>query len=308
MGTTRNPLRRGTPDGIWNIAHRGARAFAPENTLCAFVKAATFGCPMFELDVHVSKDGTLIVLHDDQLTRTTDVETRYPGRKIYYVSDFTARQIRTLDAGSWYARQLDLAAHDRVPYLRSLTDAELRRHVSADDRIEYASGNVHVPTLEEALALAQEQKMMVNIDIKALPRMYPGITQAVVGLINDMRMADWVLISSFDHEQLRIVRQLSDRIATGVLTTDRLANPGDYLKLLDADAYHPGCYDFFDSMGFGSTTGKVDPISIRHVRSAKRGVNVWTCNDKNQMRQLIEAGVTGLISDFPNRVRDVLAP
>jgi glycerophosphoryl diester phosphodiesterase len=60
-------------------------------------------------------------------------------------------------------------------------------------------------------------------------------------------------------------------------------------------------------MGFGSVSGKLDPRGIRDVRRAGRGVNVWTCNDREAMRQLVEAGVTGLITDFPNRVRDVLA-
>jgi len=64
-----NPLRAGgeMPAQVWNIAHRGARAFAPENTLYSFAKAKTFDCPMVEVDVHRSKDGELMVHHDDQL-------------------------------------------------------------------------------------------------------------------------------------------------------------------------------------------------------------------------------------------------
>ena len=75
--------------GILNIAHRGARAYAPENTLAAFAKAVGFGCPMIEIDVHWSKDGELVVHHDDQLARCTDVKTKFPERSSYYVSDFT---------------------------------------------------------------------------------------------------------------------------------------------------------------------------------------------------------------------------
>jgi len=121
-----------------------------------------------------------------------------------------------------------------------------------------------------------------------------------------MGMDRQVLISSFDHEQLVIVRQHTNTIATGVLTSDRLAKPGEYLQLLDADAYNPGCYDNYDSMGFSSVSGKLNPTSINNVRAYNRGVNVWTCNNRNEMRQLVAAGVTGLISDFPNRVRDIL--
>jgi glycerophosphoryl diester phosphodiesterase len=89
------------------------------------------------------------------------------------------------------------------------------------------------------------------------------------------------------------------------LTSDRLAKPGDYLQLLDADAYNPGCYGDYDSMGFSSVSRKLDPSGITHARATGRGVNVWTCNDKRQMQELIAAGVTGLITDFPNRFRDV---
>ena len=117
-----------------------------------------------------------------------------------------------------------------------------------------------------------------------------------------MRLDHRVLISSFDHDQLVKVRQLTKTIATGILTSDRIENLNEYLQLLDADAYHPNCYSECDSMG----TRKLNLDEITAIRECGRYVNVWTCNNKDDMRQLIAAGVTGLISDFPNRVRDVL--
>lgn len=304
-----NPLRAGgkMPAQVWNIAHRGARAFAPENTLHAFAKAKIFGCPMFEADVHRSKDGELMVHHDDELMRCTDVVERFPVRRTYYVSDFTCTELQKLDAGSWYVKQLCLPAAQREAFLRSLTDDEIYQFVSFEDRAIYSSGQVRLPTLRETLEFAQRGGIMVNIEIKTLPRMYPGLTEAVVQLVLDMAMEDRVLLSSFDHEQLLVVRGLNDAIATAVVTSDRLAKPGQYLRMLDADAYHPGCCGAHDSLGFGSVSGMLDSRGIQEARDAQRGVNVWTCNDKDQMRQLIAAGVTGLITDFPNRLRDVLA-
>lgn len=303
-----NPLRMGAKrlGGILNIAHRGARAFAPENTLTAFAKAKTFGCQMFELDVHMTKDGQLIVHHDDQLTRCTDAEVRFPNRNSYYVSDFAYDELCTLDAGSWYVEQLSLPRTERQSFLQTLTDEELDQFVRPEDREFYASGEIKLPTLEQTLELAQRFDMMVNIELKTLPRMYPGLADAVVTLIESLGMDQCVLISSFDHEQLIRVRRRTNIIATGVLTSDRLAKPGEYLQLLDADAYNPGCYGDYDSMGFNSVSGELDPSGIINARAFSRGVNVWTCNDKDEMRQLIAAGVTGLISDFPNRVRDAL--
>jgi glycerophosphoryl diester phosphodiesterase len=309
MKPSSNPLRAtgGLPSSVFNIAHRGARAFAPENTLAAFAKARDFGCPMFEMDVHKSRDGELIVHHDDTLLRCTDAETKFAGRSPYFVSDFTFDELMSLDAGSWYIEQLALRPQERQPFLQTLSDAEIAEFVSAKDREYYRSGAIRLPTLRKTLELAKSTGMMVNIELKTLPRMYAELAEDVVKLVQAMDMELRVLISSFDHEQLLMVRRLSAVIATGALTSDRLAKPADYLRLLDADAYNPGCYSDYDSMGFGSVTGKLDPGGIHSVRQAGRGVNVWTCNDKAQMRQLIKAGVTGLITDFPNRVRDVLA-
>src|SRR5262245_62449338 len=127
MPSPLSPLRRGgtLPAPVLNIAHRGARAFAPENTLEAFASAARLGCHMFELDVHLSKDGELIVVHDDDLVRCSDVKAKFPGRKSYYVSDFTAREIRTLDVGNWFVAELKKPAAKREQFLESLSVAEI---------------------------------------------------------------------------------------------------------------------------------------------------------------------------------------
>jgi hypothetical protein len=143
---------------------------------------------------------------------------------------------------------------------------------------------------------------MVNIELKKQPDMTTELADAVVKLVEFMRLDHHVLISSFDHDQLVKVRELTKTIATGILTDDRIDNLNEYLQLLDADAYHPNCYSESDSMG----TRELNLYGITTIRESGRYVNVWTCNNKDDMRQLIAAGVTGLISDFPNRVRDVL--
>jgi glycerophosphoryl diester phosphodiesterase len=288
--------------GVLNIAHRGARAFAPENTLAAFQKAKNFGCQMFEMDVRMSKDGQLVVHHDEQLTRCTDVKAKFPGRKTYFVSDFTYDELCILDAGGWYIEQLSLPRSQRQEFLQNLTDEELAQFVSPQDREIYASGDIRLPTLEQTLEFARHADMMVNIELKNQPGRYPELADAAVKLVEFMGLDHQVLISSFDHDQLVKVRELTKSIATGVLTSDRIENLNGYLQLLGADAYLPNCYTECDSTG----TRKLNLDEITHVRECGRYVNVWTCNNKDDMRQLIAAGVTGLISDFPNRVRDVL--
>ena len=91
------------------IAHRGASAYTPENTLEAYRLALQQGATFVEQDLQVSKDGVLVCLHDLTLERTTNVATIFPERftlegsvKHWYVSDFTLREIQQLDAGSWF--------------------------------------------------------------------------------------------------------------------------------------------------------------------------------------------------------------
>lgn len=290
------------PDVVLSIAHRGARAFAPENTLEAFQKAKAFDCQMIELDVRLSKDGVLMVHHDEDLIRCTDVKVKFPDRASYYVWDFTYDELATLDAGNWYIKQLSLPKNQRQAYLQTLTDNEVSHFVSPQDFDNYVSGNIRLPTLQQTLTFAKQAELMVNIELKSQPHRSTELANAVVSLVEFMEMDQQVLISSFAHDLLIQVRKLNNTLAIGVLTSERIENLSQYLQLLDADAYHPNCY----------SDPKLNPdnkLNLEGVASAlKEGcyVNVWTCNNKDDMRQLIAAGVSGLISDFPNRVRDVL--
>lgn len=300
------PLSAGRP---LVVGHRGARAFAPENTLAAFDKAAALGCDMVELDVHLSRDGVVVVHHDDCLARCTDVATEFPMFTGEFVSDFSAEELRELDAGSWYVRELDLAAERRQPFLRELTEAELAEHVPLAERERFSSGAIRIPTLHEVLVLAADRDLLLNIEIKSIPRLYEDIAARVVADVRAAGLARSALVSSFDHAQLIEVRRLDADIATGVLSSGRLARVADYLALLDADAYHPGCHGEVDSLGFGSVRGMLDPAShadIAELAAAGRMVFAWTCNDAHRMTALAAAGVTGIITDYPNRAMAAL--
>jgi glycerophosphoryl diester phosphodiesterase len=115
-------------------------------------------------------------------------------------------------------------------------------------------------------------------------------------------MEHQVLISSFAHDELQKVRHFTKTITTAVLTDNRIENLNNYLQLLDATAYHPNCYGNQDATGLR----KLNLDDIAMARKGGHQVNVWTCNNKDDMRQLITAGINGLISDFPNRVQEVL--
>ncbi|GAA3726003.1 glycerophosphodiester phosphodiesterase [Salinactinospora qingdaonensis] len=97
------------------VAHRGASAYAPENTLSAMCEARRRGADMAELDVRQTADGEFVVMHDPTLRRTTDAPERFPERRPWRVADFTLAEIQTLEAGSWYSPEF---AGEPVPTLR----------------------------------------------------------------------------------------------------------------------------------------------------------------------------------------------
>lgn len=295
------------------IAHRGARAFAPENTIVAFEKAARLGAHMVELDVQFTVDGQIVVAHDETLERCSNVSEVFPGRGDYRVQSFTQAEIERLDAGSWFVRELGRETAERQPFLRPLRAEESRRFISATERELFASGEVRMPTLRQALIRIHELDLRVNVELKALPDagVSDALTDQTVRLVEELGLSERVLISSFDHRSLPRVKRLQTAIATGVLVTKPLADPVSTCRDdLGADAYHPGCAAGSDAVGFDSEhfrlTGGLPDEPFRSLRSAGIDINVWTENDPARMQCLIEAGVTGIFTDFPNRLVELL--
>ena len=152
------------------IAHRGDSAHAPENTLEAARLGWEAGAEAWELDVQLTRDGVAVVIHDESLVRTTDVEARHPGdprgRAGYRVIDFDWSEIRELDAGSWFVSELGGR--------RSAQEFGTLAGLDVDRRRFYRSGDIRIPTLEEALALTVELDWLVNVEIKSFPEQSAG--------------------------------------------------------------------------------------------------------------------------------------
>jgi glycerophosphoryl diester phosphodiesterase len=297
----------GAPVRILNIAHRGVRAFAPENTLVAFAKAKTFGCEMFEMDIRLTKDGEIVVHHDEDLTRCTDVKTRFPSRSSYNLDDFTFKEIGQLDAGGWYVEQLKLPSGERQPFLQSLSDTEIAEYVSLPQQKYYSSGDIKIPSLAETLCLAKELDLMVNIEIKVQCKDSLGLVSALLGAVKAMAMEEQIIITSFEHDWLKQVRLQTKKIATGALTGTPIHAPVSYLRKLKANAYNLGCYADYQADRFNGKGGRDYLAHIGKIRKAGIDVNIWTCNNQEEMGHLFAAGITGIISDYPNRVREQLA-
>jgi glycerophosphoryl diester phosphodiesterase len=277
---------------------------SPENTLESFELAFELGAPVVELDVHLTKDKKLVVIHDDTLDRTTDAAAR--GARGRPVSHATLDELRALDAGRWFTDALEKKP---LPPPWGPTDEERRRHLDSAALARYASGQVRVPSLEDVLALAKRRDRFVNVELKAIPRFYEGLAAAAVEAVKAMKMEDRVVFSSFDHRTLVETKQLAPRIATGALTVERLHEPGRYVReFLAADAWLPGCVGEVDVIGFHSVAFEargfagLDASGVASAHAAGAAVVVWTENDPARQRALAQLGVDGIITDFPGRI------
>jgi len=263
------------------IAHRGARSLAPENTIAAARKALEVGTDLWELDVGMTADGELLVIHDNTLTRTSNVKQVFPGRRPWSLAEFTLEEIRKLDFGTWFTRQ--------DPF------GQIAAGAISPTEIESYLGEP-APTLREALVFTREHKWRVNVEIKDL-RHTPGDSQVVPGvlaLVRELDMADRVLVSSFRHTYLKEMRRRDSRIATGALVNKPHAEPTSLLKRLGAQAYHPSLTAFRRE-------------EVSSLRTHGFQVNVWTVNDPEVMKSLRSAGVTGIFTDFPQLLGPLLA-
>ncbi len=177
------------------VAQGGARSVAPENTILSAQRAYDFKADQWELDVHMSKDGELVLIHDDNFRRTSDVEQVFPFRLPFWkVKDFSLEEIKQLDAGSWYLK--------KDPF-----DQIQEENLSAEE--QQAIENVTFPTLREALQFTQEHDWSVNIEIKDLSG-EPGdvdIVEKTVALVEEMGTQESVIISSFNLDYLVRVKQ-----------------------------------------------------------------------------------------------------
>ncbi|MGE0083495.1 MAG: glycerophosphodiester phosphodiesterase [Desulfococcaceae bacterium] len=162
------------------IAHRGYRANYPENTLAAFRPAVDAGVQMVELDVTLTKDRKVVVIHDDTLDRTTDGHGR--------VCDFTLAELKQLDAGSWFDACF---AEERIPTLAEVLDTVLP-HVMVNIEIKPEAFESHAPA--------------------------DAIEHLVTELVWERSAQKAVLISSFEHRVLERISFFPDAPALGVLT------------------------------------------------------------------------------------------
>ena len=200
------------PGGARTVfAHRGASALAPENTLAAFRRAAAEGAAWIELDVDVISDGTVIVIHDSRLDRTTNRSGSY--------YDLTAADLAQVDAGSWFA--------------------------DAEGAHPYAGESL--PTLRAALDVVAQTGMNVNVELKsceagaqACRRLADGVAELLDA--HAERGGKEVLVSSFNPLLLERMRERREGTDLALLTDSRMLGDDwrSYVENLGAIAVNPG--------------------------------------------------------------------
>ena len=181
------------------FAHRGASAYAPENTLPAFEKAVDIGADGVELDIHLSRDGRLVVIHDEMLDRTTNGHG--------FVKDFTLAELKKLDAS------------------KTMTNSGFC--------------NLRIPTLGEVYELLADTELLVNVEVKNSIFLYPGILEKALEAEAKYGMSGRVLYSSFNHYAMQVLKRISPQSKTGLLYSTMLIDPWNAAMAANADALHP---------------------------------------------------------------------
>ncbi|MDX2931042.1 glycerophosphodiester phosphodiesterase [Streptomyces ipomoeae] len=254
-------------DGPLVVAHRGASAYAPENTLAAVDKADEMGFDWVENDVQRTKDGRLVVIHDATLTRTTDVEELYPGRAPWNVSDFTAAEIARLDAGSWFS---DRYAGARVPTLQQYMRRVSRNH----------------------------QKLVLEIKN---PQLYPGIEQQTLKVLSNEgwlapgHLRNRLVIQSFSADTVRRVHELRPGVKTGLLGTPDISDLPEYATFADQiNSSYTTISEAYVATLHASEGPHGKPLEIL----------TWTVNDADNARRVARYGVDGIITNKPDVIEE----
>ncbi|QWC23352.1 glycerophosphodiester phosphodiesterase [Bacillus haikouensis] len=253
---------------ILNISHRGASGYAPEHTLPSYELGDQMGGDYIELDLQMTKDGKLIAMHDETLDRTTNGTGQ--------VKDHTLEEIKSLDAGSWFNAAYPEKAKD-----------------------EY--NGLQVQTLQEVIEHFGKNKNYY-IETKS-PDVYPGMEEKLLEILKDYNLtrqngpSSRVIIQSFSEESLQKVHNLNENIPLVQLL--------DYkgtATITDEELNHYSEY----AAGLGMSYKKINQDYVQKVREHDLLIHPYTVNDKEDMKQLLEWGVTGMFTNYPDVLEETM--
>jgi len=287
--------------------HRGARGLSPENTLVAFARALTIGVSTLELDVGVSRDGIVVVTHNPRLepeiTRRLDgtwLRATGPAVRTLSVEELGAYDVGRIKPGSRYAGRFP----DQTP-----------------------ADGARIPTLKEVIELVRRsgnEKVRLNIETKLKPT-EPDLTlspekfaMAILDVVHGLGMTDRVTIQSLDWRTLQEVQRRAPAVETSYLSAqqrwrDNLrkgeAGPSPWTAGFDIDDFGGSVPRLVKAAGgrvWSPHHREVDAAQVEEAHDLGLVVKVWTVNEEVRMEALVDMGVDGIITDYPDRLRRVL--
>ena len=248
------------------MAHRGGAGLWPENTMYSFERAVDLGVDVLETEIQSTADNILVLMHDSTVDRTTNGSGP--------ISALTLEELKTLDAGhNWSS--------------------------DGGQTFPFRGSGITVPTLEEVFTALPNVR--INIDIK---KEKPSLVASLCKTIRAFDTVDRVMVASFISKVLKAFRRVCPEVATsagrGEVTRFFIMN----LLFLGA-AYRPTCQALqvpeYSSGMHVVTKRFVDVAHNLHLE-----VHAWTINEVSDMMRMLALGVDGIITDYPDRLIDLL--
>jgi len=293
--------------------HRGARGLAPENTLPAFARALTIGVTTLELDAGVTEDGVVVVAHDRRLN--PDIARGPDGR-------WLAGRTRTI-------HELTFHELNRYDVGRLRPGSDYSKRFPEQRRMD----GVRIPKLEEVFELARKAhngEVRFNIETKLSPlapdeTAGPDVfTRALIQVVRANGVERRTIIQSFDWRTLALAQREAPEIALAYLTSDaenvrdvgrepspwtngiRFADHGSVPKMVAAAAA-AGPRSSAGAPIWSPNSRDLTEALVKEAKGLGLAVLPWTVNEAAEMERLIDWGVDGIITDYPDRLRDVMA-
>jgi len=282
--------------------HRGARGLLPENTLPAFTRALEIGVTTLELDCGLTKDGVVVIAHDRALNPdfTRDAHGRWLESAGPAIHDLTYSKLRRYDVGR---------IRPGTPYAQRFARQQAR-------------DGTRIPKLADLFALVRERgdaSVRFNIETKLSP-LAPGETappdvlaKALIEAVAQAGMETRVTIQSFDWRTLQVVQKEAPSIATAYLTavksSPRNVAPGSpwtaEFHVADHGGSIPRTVKAAGGAVWSPAYGELTQDELREAQALGLKVVPWTVNSEADMKRLIEWGVDGIISDYPDVLKKV---
>ncbi len=250
--------------------HRGAAGTMPENTLASFARALEEGATFVELDVHETRDGEIVVIHDETVQRTTDGAGA--------VREMRLSELQRLDAGFRFTRD------------RGSTHP-LRGQ------------GIRIPTLREFFS--DFPQAGATIEIKALS---PPAVETLIDLVEEFRRAPRVVVAAQNDSVMRAVRRVVRDRGLSIATGFAMGEIRAFMAALWTGREPPteAAGQAMQIPPRYEGRALVTPASVAAAHERGVEVHVWTVNDVDEMRDLLAMGVDGIVTDYPARLRDVV--